>query len=192
MDAAAAPAGRPPPPPPPTATMVLFGMGEFGDAWGLALQAQLGSSGPDAASPRPPASRREPIAWAEVRGRGKKAATTHLLCAVCDREDPEVAEAVAAAREEDREEECVVQWLEGLPLEADGEQWECWLEQPYDDARFAETKFGREKRWCTRTGIVRALTKTQKKVRSKLPACVEAKIQAVHGVSECWLRGGGS
>ena len=97
---------------------------------------------------------------------------------------------MAAAREEDREEECVVQWLEGLPLEADGEQWECWLEHPYDEARFAQTKFGREKRWCTRTGIVRGLTKTQKKVRSKLPACVEKKIQALYGVSEAGFKEG--
>jgi len=55
---------------------------------------------------------------------------------------------------------------------------------PQTAEAFVGKKGGREKRWCTRTGCVRALVRTEKGHRSKLPPCVESQIQDMYGVCE--------
>jgi len=42
---------------------------------------------------------------------------------------------------------------------------------------------GKNFRWCTRLGCVRALSHTQIGHRSKLPRCVERKGEELHGES---------
>ena len=117
--------------------------------------------------------------------RGHLPTSSTLLCPECGPPDDEeaaavVAEAVAAGQVA----VCTEQWLQGVRLDADGQQWLCWVERPYSGPGF-EDKVGKNFRWCTRLGCVRALSHTQIGHRSKLPRCVERKIEEVHGALAC-------
>mmetsp|Transcript_9351 Transcript_9351/g.28346 ORF Transcript_9351/g.28346 Transcript_9351/m.28346 type:complete len:95 (-) Transcript_9351:214-498(-) len=70
-------------------------------------------------------------------------------------------------------------------LEADGQRWPFYEEEPYAGC---VGKTGANKRWCTRMGCVRALTRTRTGHRSKLPECVEDIIEKQFGKSQVGFR----
>ena len=158
----------------------MYGAWEFGDPWGVEAQGVDGCGGEAEAAP----GASPPALHVICVQRGKKATSTALLCPVHDMDDDEAAQAAQTAADEGATMMCTVDWLRGRLLEADGQVWEAWEGHPYTTEAFAGKKGGREKRWCTRTGCVRALVRTEKGHRSKLPPCVESQIQEMYGVSE--------
>ena len=89
---------------------------------------------------------------------------------------------MAAAREAGKKPVCTTEWLEGIVLQADGPVW-FFEEEPYAVPCCAE-KTGSNKRWCTRTGCVQVVTRTQKGHRSYLADSVDKFIEKQFGESQ--------
>ena len=106
----------------------MYGMPALDDPLGtipveLGGLPSAGSAAPEHAAP--------PLHMVQVQ-RGDLPTSSAPLCLVCDPPDDDkaaavVAEAVAAGQVA----VCTEQWLQGVRLDADGQQWLCWVERLY-------------------------------------------------------------
>lgn len=97
---------------------------------------------------------------------------TEMKCVACDSTNEWVFFEDDLPDQRDRD--CVVDWLNGALLSSDETQCSCFQSDPFDDR--AVPKLAKEKRYFMYQQIAKALGVTGKGKRAKLPGCVTRKI----------------
>ena len=97
---------------------------------------------------------------------------TLLLCKECDADHPLVVKAVG---EDEKERDCVCEWLTGVQLSDDRATAFCWDTDPFPAEDFPEVRQSERRFFHYRT-IAKKLGAVGNQRRAKLPPCVAKRI----------------